>query len=414
MAHHRAARILADAEAEPQIIASQLLASEPAGEDWAVQALRAAARDAQARGATKSAVTYLKRALDEAPAPDHRAAVLLELGLAEASAGLPAAPRHLRMALAASSQPNDRARIAAELAVTLEHQGHAAEAVIVLKEAIAGLRGGNSGMRMSLQAQAVVVANTFLVARRLLVDEVTRARTELSQRDSPDAAPLLAALALETSRRHGTAEQTAAYANRSLAAGLGTESLWDAVVVIAVAEALARCDLLNRAESVLNRLLAAARARGATHIESAVLTARAVVFNRAGRLLEAEGDARLAVVLSEEQPHDFLRPYKLVQLANALIEQGDVDGAARLVTPIELARQEDDQSFFHVLLRDTHARLLGLQGHFGEALNELPRVEEANVEWDISNPGWTEWRSSAAAIQQRLGKYESRQVCKCA
>jgi len=72
----------------------------------------------------------------------------------------------------ASSELKDRARIAAELAVTLEHQGRAADAVPVLKEAIDGLRGVDAGIRMSLQAQAVVVANTFLVARRLLVDQV--------------------------------------------------------------------------------------------------------------------------------------------------------------------------------------------------------------------------------------------------
>ena len=135
----------------------------------------------------------------------------------------------------------------------------------------------------------------------------------MTRRDAPEAGPLLAALALETSRRNGSAEQTAVYAERSLAAGLSTESLWDAVVVIAVAETLSRCDLLSRAEEVLNRLVSAARARGATQIESAALSARAVVFHRAGQLLDAEADARLALNGIEHRRGLSVLPTRVLQ-----------------------------------------------------------------------------------------------------
>jgi hypothetical protein len=108
------ARLLADFGAEPERTASQLFASEPAGADWALSVLQTAARDAQARGSSASAVTYLQRALDEPPAIDRRAAVLLDLGLTEASAALPAAAEHLRQALDLTTDPIRRARIATE------------------------------------------------------------------------------------------------------------------------------------------------------------------------------------------------------------------------------------------------------------------------------------------------------------
>ena len=51
------------------------------------------------RGASDAAVAYLRRALEEPPAPKSRASVLLELGRAETRAREPAAVEHLEQAL---------------------------------------------------------------------------------------------------------------------------------------------------------------------------------------------------------------------------------------------------------------------------------------------------------------------------
>lgn len=82
-AHARAARLLAGLGVEPELVAVQLLACEPAGDPEAVQRLRVAAAAALARGAPETAVTYLRRALVEPPAESVRAVVLGELGGAE-------------------------------------------------------------------------------------------------------------------------------------------------------------------------------------------------------------------------------------------------------------------------------------------------------------------------------------------
>ena len=74
--HARAARLLADADAPPERVAAQLAAGEPGAGEWAVEALRRAARAAWARGAPDVAARFLQRARaeDMPPAPAGRRA----------------------------------------------------------------------------------------------------------------------------------------------------------------------------------------------------------------------------------------------------------------------------------------------------------------------------------------------------
>jgi hypothetical protein len=118
-AHARATRLLACEGAEPEQVAVQLLACEPAGDADAVQALRKAAAAALARGAPETAVTYLRRALTEPATESVRAAVLGELGGAERIARDPAAVVHLEQAWRATTDPVARARLASQRANVL-------------------------------------------------------------------------------------------------------------------------------------------------------------------------------------------------------------------------------------------------------------------------------------------------------
>jgi hypothetical protein len=126
--HHRAARILAEEGADPPEVAVQLLAAEPYGDPWVVARLRDAAATARARGEPRSAVTYLRRALDEPPAMSERGDVLFELGAAERELLSPDAAVHLRAALRLERQPRRRAQIAAELMPILIQPGHLPDA----------------------------------------------------------------------------------------------------------------------------------------------------------------------------------------------------------------------------------------------------------------------------------------------
>src|SRR5205823_11054446 len=78
-AHAGAARLLADAGAPPEHVAAQLVAAEPGEGEWAVQALRRAARAAWARGAPDVAAGFLQRAREEEMSAETRVALLREL-----------------------------------------------------------------------------------------------------------------------------------------------------------------------------------------------------------------------------------------------------------------------------------------------------------------------------------------------
>src|SRR5205085_7523341 len=78
--HRAAARILADSGAAPELVAGQLLATEPGSDEWVSTTLRRLADDAFARGCAAAAGEYLRRALAE-PAPQgDRPDTLLSLG----------------------------------------------------------------------------------------------------------------------------------------------------------------------------------------------------------------------------------------------------------------------------------------------------------------------------------------------
>ena len=86
--HRRAAELLAEQPGADARVAEHLLVSEPAGDRWVVDRLIAAARAARKQGAPESEAVFLRRALAEPPPPGDRSALLLGLGMAEASAGL--------------------------------------------------------------------------------------------------------------------------------------------------------------------------------------------------------------------------------------------------------------------------------------------------------------------------------------
>ena len=110
--HERAARVLRVGGGRDEQLAAQLLLAPRRADRDTVAVLRAAARTAAARGASDSAVTHLRRALDEPPTRDLRRAVLLELGQLEALLDGAAGARHLREAYALTDDARARAEIA--------------------------------------------------------------------------------------------------------------------------------------------------------------------------------------------------------------------------------------------------------------------------------------------------------------
>ena len=107
--HARAARVLLDAGAAPEQVATHLLVVPRRGERWVAETLRAAARSASRAAATESAAAYLGRALEEPPPPEDAPEYELEMGMASALTSGVQAVDHLRRAAETIEEPSLRA-----------------------------------------------------------------------------------------------------------------------------------------------------------------------------------------------------------------------------------------------------------------------------------------------------------------
>ena len=117
--HRRAAELFAKQPGADARVAEHLLVSELAGDQWAVEQLVAAARAARKQGAPDSEAVFLRRALAEPPPPGDRSALLLDLGMAEASAGLEGWLEHLQQAVNTAPDAEGAAEAALVLALAL-------------------------------------------------------------------------------------------------------------------------------------------------------------------------------------------------------------------------------------------------------------------------------------------------------
>ena len=159
LGHGRAARMLAEREAPPEQVAAHILAMPRRGDPWAVKTLRLAARTALRSGGADSAVSYLRRALEEPPDAEHRRWVELDLGLAESLTSGPEAAGHLRAAYDATDDPTQRGWIAMVLGQVLLFTGSGPEAGALVAEARAALPEGEIDLALRLQALLISVDN---------------------------------------------------------------------------------------------------------------------------------------------------------------------------------------------------------------------------------------------------------------
>jgi AAA ATPase domain len=214
-AHQRAARLLAHAHANPARVAEHLLATVPTSDDWTVTQLRAAAQEATTRGAPESAIAYLRRALSEPPSPDAGAGLLLELGLAEFSAGQPG--WHDQLEEAVESAGDDTTRIAAALlfANALRWHERAAEAIDVCDGVANRLDGSHAEGRLTLEAMAVACGMSDTATAPSLAGRARGLLVEATERPVPRHVLGLAAYVAALANQ--PADQVIALARRAIA-----------------------------------------------------------------------------------------------------------------------------------------------------------------------------------------------------
>jgi DNA-binding CsgD family transcriptional regulator len=409
--HRRAAELLAEQAGADARVAEHLLVSEPAGDHWVVERLIAAARAARKQGAPDSEAVFLRRALAEPPPPGDRSALLLDLGMAEASAGLADWPEHLQSAV--DTAPN--AAAAAEAAMVLAHAlsrvQRYTEAVEVLDRAASALDPGHAELALQLEAAAVLPALNDPVT----APSVAFRRERFRERAASDAAAppeVLASAAFVSILTNEPAETGADLATRALLAQDSAGPVSDSGPWFSFAAwfshttfALLLAERYAQLRPLLDASIAQARVTGDGGRLAVGLRDRGWLALRRGDLSAAEGDARTALAATELPAPPMYRVMNGSLLIKVLVDQGKLDDAEQVLAPLD---PEAGSGFATAWgLRFARGRLRVAQGRVADGLEDFLSLGADLTRAMISCPSYLPWRSEASLAQLALGDRES-------
>jgi DNA-binding CsgD family transcriptional regulator len=403
-AHRSAAELLLEAGAPPESAAGHLLRVVPQADAFVVSTLRQAAERSLAQGAADAAVGYLARALEEQLDPAVRAAVLVELGLAERRTNGPAAVDHLRAGLELLADPARRGAVALELGRALWLTDRIAAAFAVFERALDEVdRQRDPDLYELLLAELMTSAwwdpQTYSIAEARLGELDLRALHGGLGSDI-----LLATLAHYEYQQGLHRELAFQLARRALASGnllaSGSIAFLHAVVV------LARAGLLDEACSILDHAVAQTRRRGDIFNVAFMLVWRGFCQTRRGDLRAAVADLREAMDLGVAHGLLIAWPYNVGFLAHALLEQGEPDEAAHVIDQGGFPEQLPVNQVHPIWFRLNRGRVRIETGSPDRGVEELLQVGETARLYSFDNPSGMPWRSWAAEGLRLLDRNE--------
>jgi DNA-binding CsgD family transcriptional regulator len=405
LAHRRAAELMDGEPAGEEHAAEHLLATEPGGDPWIARRLVDAARTAARRGAPESAAVLLRRALAEPPPAAERPGLLLELGIAEATAGQAAGEVHLQEALAVAGDDPDVALGATlVLAHTLGRAERLEDAVAVVDRTAAVLRDRDERTSELLETLAMMAgmlgADTApplagrLEAMRRRADDPAATREVL-------AASALRAVATNEPAGVGIALARRAFAASPTAVPQPTDLPW----FVQASIALVWAEAFDEATAPLEAGLAASRATGDCALFATSMTWRAWLLLRRGDLQGAAGDARTVLDAADLPAPRLYRTVATGILVNAHIEQGDLeaaDGVLRTFAPGEPTRTQSG-----AMLLLARGRLRVAQRRLDAGLSDMQAAGDIALRTGAVSPAYLAWRSWTALAQLALGDREA-------
>ncbi len=397
--HARAASMLLESGASPELVAGQLLLGPPGLGDWATDLLEQAASAAVARGAPESAVAYLRRALAEHPDPEHRGRLLLTLGRIEQEVDAPQSVVHLREGYPMIADPEARGWAAYTLVNTAVFVD-AADALTIVRHALAETPSGLGDLTRALRALEAVCV--FFGAGH--PDEVA-GFYELAGGVSEEGfgARALEAIASTYLGIDGRdARATGDLAARALSDGLllaeDSGLFW-----VAATNTLALADRVEDASRYFELARQVAHRRGSlftaltVHLWEGALTLRRGDLESAGSLL---ADAAEEIELwAGSRRHTTGYTYGM--LGMSLLDHGAVDEAERVMDRAGATIAHSDGENF---LRQGRLLLELARGRPERAL-ELAR-ELGQAARRVNNPAWMPWRTLTAICLEALGHAE--------
>jgi DNA-binding CsgD family transcriptional regulator len=409
--HRRAAQLLAEELGASERVAQHLLVSEPAADGWVVERLVEAACAAGKQGAPESEAVFLRRALAEPPPPGDRSGLLLDLGMAEASAGLADWPEHLQGALDTAPNAAAAADAAMVLGLALSRAQRFAEAVEVLDRAASSLDSRHSELALLLEAAAVVAG----LSDPATAPSLALRRERLRKRAAGHPAPppeLLAAAAFISALTNEPAEVGAELASRAFLAGGGAPAgsggrPWFAFATwfLQTTLTLLWAERYAQVRPLLDTSIAQARITGDGSRLAVGLAHRGWLALRRGDLGAAEGDTRTALAATELPAPPLYRVLNGALLVKTLLDQGELDAAEQALAPLD--SEAESGSLVAALLRFARGRLRVAQGRVAEGLEDLLAVGTLLTRALVTCPSYLPWRSEAALAHLALGDHES-------
>ena len=396
LAHRRAAELLDGEERS----AEHLLATEPAGDPWIAKRLAEAARTAARRGAPESAVVLLRRALAEPPPRGERAQVLLELGIAETTAGDAGGERHLEQALDCAEDDGVRLGATLLLAHTLGRTERSARAVTIVDRTAEAMRDGDPRVREQLEALAVGAGMIDASIAPVLADRLDALRRRADDPDAPRE--VLAVGALRAVESNEPAATAAALARRAFAAGPRTvPAPTDLPWFVQASIALVWADALDEAQARLDAGVAEGRAAGDVALFAASVAWRAWLLLRRGDLQGAAGDARTVLDAADLPAPQLYRTVATGILVTTHIEQGDLDAAEAALERFGAEEPTRIQSGATLLL--ARGRLHVARRRLEAGLTDILEAGRIALATGATSPGYLPWRSAAAHAHVALG-----------
>jgi DNA-binding CsgD family transcriptional regulator len=410
LGHRCAAQLLDEQPGTSGRVAEHLLLSEPSGDGWVVDRLVAAARTAANQGARESEAVLLRRAVVEPPAPDDRWALLLNLGMAEASSGLAGWAEHLREALDVATDPVSAAEAALVLAHALSGAQRYDEAVEILDRAGAKLGARRPDLALQLEAAAVVAEMNDPAS----MPPVSRRRVALRARaaEDPNApAEVLAAAGFISVLSNEPAEIGSDLATRALEAtdnGLHrrggrhwvSSTGWFSQALFT----LLWSERYGQLRPLVDTAIVQARATGDRTLLAMGLANRGWLAFRLGDLAAAEADSRTALAATELPAPSMFRVLNGAVLVKALVTKGELDAAEEALAPLDC--EVESGSLLSPPLRLARGRLRVAQGRVAEGLEDILAVGALLTRSLVTSPVLP-WRSEAASAELALGNRET-------
>jgi DNA-binding CsgD family transcriptional regulator len=336
--------------------------------------------------------------------------LLLDLGMAEASAGLAGWAKHLEQAVDTAPNAEMAGVVALVLGLALSRAQRFGEAVTVLDRAATSFAIPDSDLALALEAAAVVAAlNDPLTAPSV----AHRCQSVLARAAAEPPAPpeLLATAGFISVLTNEPAERGADLAVRALRAG-GTSppesgippwfafTTWFSQATLSLLWA----ERYAEVRPLLDASIAQARACGDSSRLAAGLAHRGWLALRRGDLIAAEGDARTALAAAELPAPTLYRVLNAGVLVVALTDQGELDAAEQALAPLD--SEAESGSITAAVLRVARGRLRVAEGRVAEGLEDFLAVGLVLTRAQIACPSYLPWRSQAALAHLARGERE--------